>query len=177
MTENDISKAIGFYGSTKTTYNSGTKKLILNFVNPKNSSIMFGSLQTSPTHFYSSASWGIINPVLTGNYFISARDDASFLDKAKQSFCSTTSNPSDCLTKVTTDLGPTNIINFTIDNFKAYGIKKVVTGLEEEIKFSNTRTLIGIYNSLGQKLDADQTHEGLVIKMYSDGTKEKVIVK
>jgi hypothetical protein len=176
LTENPIPQTFNLGATTSSAYDSTTKKLILNFANPTNSNVMFGSFQTYNTHFYSSASWGEIVPGLVGNYFISASDDANFLNNAKQSFCATMSNPSDCQTKVTTNTMLINNINFTIDNFKAYGIKKVVTGFEEEIKPLNTRILLGMYNLLGQKLDADQTHEGVVIKIYSDGTEEKIVM-
>jgi len=158
------------------TYTSN--KLITKVLKPTGSSIDFMALTASPPiHDFYIASWGQLNPMISGIYDLDINEDPTFVTKIKQAFCATTSNPTDCLTKVNISAPPMPPIRFEIDNFKAYGIKKVVTGLEEEIKPLNTRTLVGMYNSLGQKLDADQMQEGLVIKMYSDGTKEKVVVK
>lgn len=160
-------------GSNIVTFNNTTKKLVLRFAKPSDNPI-FASNYSDNRHFVSGSSWGAIDPPLSGFFNVLPDEDQNFATKLKQSFCATTGNPTDCLNKATFQPIPIMGTPLTIDNFKAYGIKKVVTGIEEETK-TNPRTLIGLYNTMGQKLDADQMHEGLVIKMYSDGTKEKII--
>jgi hypothetical protein len=158
------------------TYTSN--KLITKVLKPTGSSIDFMTLMAfPPIHEFSTSSWGPLNPMIAGTYEFDIYQDPTFFTKIKQAFCASTGNPTDCQTKVNVFAPPMPPIRFEIDNFKAYGIKKVITGLEEEIKLLNTRSLVGMYNSLGQKLNVDQMHEGLVIKMYSDGTKEKVVMK
>jgi len=177
--KNDPSR-INIGGRVIGTYNANTtNRFVAKFSKPMATEFSIMNLENLPVrgnHFFY-ASWGILNPIIYGKYNFNINEDPSFVSKIKEAFCATTGNPTDCGTKVNVYAPPINPIYFEIDNFKAYGIKIVPTGIEEEIKLLNTRTLIGMYNSLGQKLDADQTHEGLVIKMYSDGIKEKVVIK
>jgi hypothetical protein len=160
------------FGSSNTYY---LNKLTIKIAKPVGMSSNFMSIEIPTLHSYMSASWGILNPTIIGNYGFEILQDQEFHNSIRKAFCSSINNPYDCIYTVYYSQ-PIPSLQFDIDNFKAYGIKKVVTGLEDEITPSSTRTLVGMYNPLGQKMGVDQIHEGLVIKMYSDGTKEKVVV-
>ena len=178
MTESQATSEITLKNSTSVSYSTVTRKLITNIPYPIGTNIAFMALMAPNfSHYFYNASWGTLTPAIMGYFANSPNEDPGFNNRIKQAFCATTGNPTDCLAKVIVNSTPPFPTQLEIDNFKAYGIKKIVTGLEDEITPSNTRTLVGMYNSLGQKLDADQIHEGLVIRMYSDGTKEKVVMK
>ena len=161
------------------SFNPTNSKLVVKIPQPTSAIVEFAIQDPAVNeHSFDTASWGKINPVIKGNFVTDINSDLNFVTLIKSSFCSTTTNPSHCIANAYINGIITQYeVKFQIDNFKAYGIKKVVTGLEDEITPLNTRTLVGMYNSFGQKLDSDQIHEGLVIKMYSDGTKEKVVMK
>jgi hypothetical protein len=157
---------------------NGTNRIVNKFLKPTGTSYSIVLLENSPAQgeaFFSNASWGSLN--IIGKYVFNINQDSVLMSNIKQSFCATTGNPSDCQTKVNILAPPIDPIMFEIDNFKAYGIKNDVNGLENQFQPTPTRTLVAMCNALGEKLALDQTHEGLVVKMYSDGTREKVMIK
>ncbi|MBC7391639.1 MAG: hypothetical protein H7329_20755, partial [Opitutaceae bacterium] len=158
-----------------TINNYVSNKLISKKVKPTGFSFSFMTFQPSPlSHTFSNSTWGQINPMLVGNYSMNIFEDQGFLTKIKQAFCATTGNPGDCLAKVSVSPPPVMPVFFEIDNFKAYGIKKLITGLENAAELQlKEKHIVKSVDFLGREIPDLANYKGPAIIMFSDGSREK----
>lgn len=169
---------IEFY-SNKLNYNLNTKKLTLSFSNITGKNLTFATIR--PDDIFSSFSrfnsnWGA-GEFNCNNYNVINRDpkgDLTFISNIKKSFCANKPNPTDCESNVIISVISNPVsMQVKIDNFKAYGIKNTVTGFESKERGKNEKKLISTYNLLGEQVTS--TFKGMVINVYSDGSKTKEV--
>lgn len=92
--------------------------------------------------------------------------------------CDQTTDPPKCKLAYFTTTAPFSI-NLTIDNFVAMGYKSgVLTSVEQQNNgLANTKQVVARYDVMGREIEENITYSGILILVYSDGTRQKVFVQ
>jgi hypothetical protein len=94
-------------------------------------------------------------------------------NQAVDCYCQTETDPQGCQNSLSFPPMLTEQV-LSLDNIKVVGYKNV-TSLPEYDQ-SKSKTLLGAYNTRGQKIDRDTKNE-VMIYHYSDGSREKVFIR
>ncbi len=92
--------------------------------------------------------------------------------------CDQTPEPPKCKLAFFTTTAPFSI-NLTIDNFVATGYKSgIITSMEQQNDgLVNKKQIVARYDLMGRKIEESATHSGVLILVFSDGTRQKVFVE
>jgi hypothetical protein len=92
--------------------------------------------------------------------------------------CDNTSDPSKCKLFYNAPTAPFSF-NLTIDNFVAVGYKSgVITSIEQQNDgLTNTKQVIARYDMMGRSVETNSPYSGVLILVFSDGSRQKVFVQ